>query len=196
MGEVRLTNHFIPHYWPIYAIGGMSIVFTLFARQLAPFIFTENMWSPAYLLGSPFIHAGVPHLLFNVLALHYIGGMLLLPLLGAKRFLGLFFLAAVLAGAMNNILSDAYAVGISAGVLSMLSCSLHRYAHTPMKLLLIHDLFKLRPFPMWKLAAFVVGLDIAGIVFDWGFFAHWAHLTGFIIGGIFGWFTLAGRRFH
>ncbi len=194
MDKVRLTRYFIPNHWPIYAIGGASVAFTLFSRELAPFIFTENMWSPVYLLGSPFIHAGAGHLLFNVLALHYIGGMLLLPLLGTRRFLALFFLAAIVAGAANNIISGIPAVGISAAVLAMFSCALYRYAYTPMKLLFIHDLFRLRPFAMWKLGAFIVGLDVAGIVFGWGFFAHWAHLTGFAVGGVFGWFALARRR--
>ena len=194
MDKVRLTRYFIPNHWPIYAIGGASVAFTLFSRELAPFIFTENMWSPVYLLGSPFIHAGAGHLLFNVLALHYIGGMLLLPLLGTRRFLALFFLAAIVAGAANNIISGAYAAGISAAVLAMFSCALYRYAYTPMKLLFIHDLFRLRPFAMWKLGAFIVGLDVAGIVFGWGFFAHWAHLTGFAVGGVFGWFALTRRR--
>ena len=194
MDKVRLTRYFIPNHWPIYAIGGASVAFTLFSRELAPFIFTENMWSPVYLLGSPFIHAGAGHLLFNVLALHYIGGMLLLPLLGTRRFLALFFLAAIVAGAANNIISGIPAAGISAAVLAMFSCALYRYAYTPMKLLFIHDLFRLRPFAMWKLGAFIVGLDVAGIVFGWGFFAHWAHLTGFAVGGVFGWFALARRR--
>ena len=150
-------------------------------------------WSAIYLLGAPFIHAGLAHLLLNIMGLHFIGGQLVLPSIGARRFLILFALAALFGGIVNNILGNAPAVGISAAVLGMFSCSLYRFAHAGVKLLLIHDLLRLRPFALWKVAAFIVGLDICGIIFNWQFFAHWAHLAGFLTGGIYGWFIFDGR---
>lgn len=182
---------FIPGYWPIYLLGAASLGGTLFlpfASDAALHFIFADQWSLQYLLLSPFIHSGAAHLLLNVMALHFIGGQMLLPLLGARRFLWLFAVAALAGVVVNNALGAAPAAGISAAVLGILACALHRFAHLPMRLLLIHDLLRLRPFPLWKVAVFLVCLDIAGIVFDWHFFAHWAHLGGFVGGGVFGGF--------
>lgn len=194
-GEVAVR--LIPGYAPIYAIAAASIAGTLFfAFAPSPVLAAlfANSWSPLYLIAAPFIHAGVGHVLLNILGLHFIGGQMLLPQLGQRRFVVLFGLAALAGGVVNNLLGAAPAVGISATVLAMLSCSLYRWGRTPMKLLLIHDLLRLRPFPLWKVAAFVVALDVAGIIFGWRLFAHWAHLAGFATGGIFGWAVFIRRR--
>lgn len=139
---------------------------------------------------APFIHAGLPHFLLNVMGLHFIGGQMVLPLVGARRFTALFALAAACGIAANNIFGGGVpAVGISAAVLGMLSCSLYRFGRAPVKLLLINDLLRMRPFPLWKAAAFMAALDVAGIIFGWTLFAHWAHLAGFAAGGVWGWFA-------
>ena len=182
---------FIPGYWPVYSIAAASVcgaLFLSFSPLAAARLLFGELWSPQYLLLSPFLHSGPAHLLLNVLGLHYIGGQMLLPLLGARRFLIVFALCALAGGIINNLLGESPAVGISGAVLGMLACSLHRFAHAPMRLLLLHDLFRLRPFPLWKAAAFVVFLDVAGIVFGWRLFAHWAHLAGFVAGGAAGFF--------
>ena len=74
---------------------------------------------------------------------------------------------------LNNFLSDAPAIGISAAVLGMLSCALYPYGRAPMKFLFIHDVLRLPPFPLYGVAAFIVMLDIAGVLLGWGYFAHW-----------------------
>ena len=75
-------------------------------------------------------------------------------------------------------------IGISAAVLGMLSCALYPYGRAPMKFLFIHDVLRLPPFPLYGVAAFIVMLDIAGVLLGWGYFAHWAHLGGFAAGGV------------
>lgn len=186
IGNLRL----IPGRAPVYIIAAMSICGALFfsyGSDSAVRFVMQDQWSIPYLVLSPFIHAGAAHALLNILGLHYIGGEMLLPILGARRFVALFALSALAGGVINNLLGSAPAVGISATVLAMLSCSLYRFGNIPMKLLLIHDMLRLNPFPLWKVAAFVVILDIAGILFGWGFFAHWAHLAGFATGAAFGY---------
>ena len=70
---------------------------------------------------------------------------------------------------LNNFLSDAPAIGISAAVLGMLSCALYPYGRAPMKFLFIHDVLRLPPFPYtalrrllscWILPAFYWDGDI------------------------------------
>ncbi|MBE8157800.1 MAG: rhomboid family intramembrane serine protease [Betaproteobacteria bacterium] len=182
----------IPGYWPVYGIAAASICGAL-SEELARAVLSGGRWSPQYLLLSPFIHGGAAHLILNIMGLHYIGGQLILPLLGARRFLALFAAAAVAGNIANNIFTDKPAVGISAAVLGMLSCALYKFGRAPMRLLLLHDIFRLRPFPLWKFAAFAAFLDVAGIILGWGVLAHWAHLAGFAVGGVFGWFIFRRR---
>ena len=184
-------------YWAVYIIIAASVLGTLLFLSAAArnFILAEQ-YTSQYLLVSPFMHAGFTHLFLNIMGLHYIGGRMLLPFIGNRRFCWLFALSAFGATMINNLFAAAPAVGISAAVLGMLSCALYPLGRMPVKLLLIHDLFRLRPFALWKVAAFAVLLDVCGIIFGWGFFAHWAHLAGFAIGGIFGYviFRLPHRR--
>jgi len=180
----------IPGYWPVYTLAALSIIGAV-AMQFLPVrtlvALFDNRWSLAYLLFAPFLHGGLFHVFLNILMLHYIGGQLLLPILGARRFLIVFTVSALAGELINNLVSTVPAIGISAGVLGMLACSVYPYGRLPMKLLLIHDILRLRPFPLWTVAAFVVFLDILGLVFSWGFFAHGAHLAGFAAGAGCGW---------
>ena len=75
----------------------------------------------------------------------------------------------------------------------MLSCALYPYGRAPMKFLFIHDVLRLPPFPLYGVAAFIVMLDIAGVLLGWGYFAHWAHLGGFAAGGVVGWLIFRRR---
>ena len=184
-------------YWPVYSLAALSLLgaaaMAFLPRRLLLAIFDEQ-WSVAYLLVSPFLHDGLLHAVLNIFMLHFIGGQLMLPLLGARRFLLLFAAAALAGGVINNLFSPVPAIGISAAVLAMLSCAVYPYGRLPMKLLLIHDMLRLRPFPLWTVVAFVVCLDIMGIIFGWRVFAHWAHLAGVATGAVGGWIFFGRRR--
>ena len=186
----NLLKHFFrPNYAPVYVPIALSFIGTLLylLTNKLP-LWLHDHWSLTYFLLAPFVHVGVMHFFLNALALHYIGGMLMLPTLGARRFLLVFTGGIVIATIANNLLAEIPAVGISAGIMALLACALYPYGRLPMKLLLIHDLLRLRPFPLHYIAAFIVCLDIAGIIFGWHFFAHWAHLAGFATGGGLGFY--------
>lgn len=106
----------------------------------------------------------------------------------------MFALGAIAGHLANNIFGGAPAIGISAAVLAMLGCALHPFGRLPVKLLLIHDILRLPPFRLSSVAGFIVALDVAGILFGWGFFAHWAHLAGFASGWLYGRFRFHYRR--
>lgn len=179
---------FHPYYMPICIPTMLSLVGVLFyhADRSALLEILHARWSVGYFLVSPFVHAGMLHFLLNVMLLHYVGGMMLLPVIGRRRFVILFAIAAIAGNVANNLFSEAPAVGMSAAVMGILATSLYRYGDAPMRLLLIHDLFRLPPFPLRYIVAFVVLLDVAGIIFRWNFIAHWAHLGGFAAGLLFG----------
>ena len=188
---------FHPRYAPVYIPILLSLlgalVFSYGDREFLSHLF-EHRLSPAYIIISPFLHLGAAHFLLNAMALHYIGGQLLLPAIGAKRFTIILITAALTSQLINTLISPYPAIGISGAVMALLSCSLYPFGRLPMKLLFIHDILRLKPFLFRNIALFIVAIDICGIIFGWHFFAHWAHLGGFATGLAFGYIIF--RRFR
>ena len=181
---------FHPDYAPVYVPALLSLAGTLFflyGDRLAVMDIVSNRWSPHYLLATPFIHANWAHFLLNMLVLHHIGGAMLLPLIGRLRFSLLLAGGALAGSVLNNLLTEAPAIGISAALMAVVGCALYPYAKAPMKLFVIHDFTRLPPFQFRYVVLFVVLMDIGGVIFDWNFFAHWAHLGGMSVGLAFGY---------
>ena len=145
-----------------------------------------SRWSPEYWLLAPLLHDHLWHFLMNALALFFLGEPLA-RLLSARRFLALVAAGATAANLANNIFADSPAIGISGAVLAVLACLTYPHGRAPVKFVGIHDLLRLPPFPLWKIAAGLLLLDIAGAAFNWGFFAHWGHMGGFAAGMGMGW---------
>lgn len=174
--------------WPIHFLAALSCAGWLFYESSpveAMEILTDR-WSPAYWLLAPFFHGALWHFLLNALALNFLGAPLL-RILGTRRFLELFAAAAFAANLANNLFGENPAVGISGAVLGILGCMTYPYGRAPVKFLVIHDLLRLPPFPLWTAAAGLALLDVAGILFKWGIFAHWGHLGGLACGMAMGW---------
>lgn len=197
MNEMLRRLNLDPRLLPVYALiaaSGAGLI--LYESGEADAILGSSRWSPLYLLIAPFMHAGLAHFILNAMALYIIGGQMMLPVLRTRRFL-LVFAAGALGGEVaNNLLTQSPAVGISAAVLALLSCALFPFGRAPMKFLLLHDLLRLPPFPLWSMAALIVALDIAGLIFEWSFFAHWGHLAGFASGAVAGFFIFRRRPRH
>lgn len=188
---------FHANYSPIYVPAVLSFAGTLFylyADRLQLIALLADRWSLHYLIATPFIHAGAAHFIFNVMALHYVGGQMLLPLMGRRHFIALLAIGAIVGNLLNNILSPTPAIGISSAIMALLACALYPYGKVPMKFLFIHDILRLPPFQFRHIAAFIVALDICGIIFNWHFFAHFAHLGGFVSGAVFGYFRFKYKR--
>ena len=195
---MNLHRFFHPGYAPVYVPAVLSLAGALFytyGDRLTLLEILSDRWSPHYLFASPFIHGGLLHCLFNVMVLHYIGGGMLLPLVGKRFFIALLVMGVVGGTLANNLLSNTPAIGISSGLMALLGCAVFPYGRAPMKLLLIHDILRLPPFQFRYLIAFVVLLDILGILFGWHFFAHWAHLGGFAVGIAAGYRRFGNRLF-
>ena len=186
-----------PGYQPVYLIAAASVIGTLFfstvQSQWLPELLSGR-WTLQYFLLTPFMHGGFAHLLFNLMALHFIGGMMLLPAVGWRNFLLVFVIAIMVGNLANNFFAANPAIGISGGIMGMLSCVLYPLGRVPMKFLFIHDILRLPPFPLYGVAIFVVMLDIAGLLFSWQHFAHWGHLGGFAAGAVVGWFIFCYPR--
>lgn len=182
---------FRPSYYAISIPIVLSLVGTLLFASLNASTLNNifaNRWGLAYLLGSTFFHGGLFHFAMNSMALHFIGGQMLLPVIRTKLFTALLITSAIAALLVNNLISDSPAVGISGAIMGVVACAVYPFARMPMRLLLIHDLIpNLRPFQYRYIAFALPVIDICGILFGWQFFAHHAHLAGFCTGAAFGY---------
>ncbi len=77
---------------------------------LAPASWVERPWN---LATSLFVHANIWHLTANMLALHYLGG-LLSKAQGSWRFLGLYFAGGIAGGLLYVLLGDPQSIAIGA----------------------------------------------------------------------------------
>lgn len=169
----------------IIALSGAGWLFVETSPDAAGSILAAR-WAPEYWLLAPFFHGALWHFLLNAMALNFLGEPML-RLLGAKRFVALFAVGTIAGNLANNLFAQSPAIGISAAVLGILAAMTYPFGRAPMKFLVLHDLLRLPPFQLWKIAAGLAALDIAGIIFQWGVFAHWGHLGGFLSGLAAGW---------
>lgn len=145
-----------------------------------------HVWT---LITYAFLHGNILHVVGVLLGLYFLGRELL-PLLGPRRFLGLFGVAIMVGGLLwtaTNWNSNALLLGASGGVFALLIVFACFYPNQQMTLLLFFILpVTVKP---KYLALTVVLIDLCGFVFyeimgarsPFGF-AHSAHLGGMAVG--------------
>lgn len=150
--------------------------------RASDFLAGEQWWSP---LTSIFVHANFGHALGNVVLL-VSAGPALEERVGARKFLTIFFTAALGALAAQTILAyatditapDATAVGASGGIFGILTAFAVRYPRERLPLFLF--------FVFW-LPAFAVLLIYLALQFAFAAdpntnVAWWGHFAGFLVG--------------
>jgi membrane associated rhomboid family serine protease len=98
-------------------LGGQPSVLQQYGVLYGPAVAEGEWWR---LLTAGFLHAGIGHLLFNMLAL-YVLGQILEPAIGAMRF-GIIYFVSLLAGSFGALLvsPDAFTVGASGAVFGLM----------------------------------------------------------------------------
>ena len=131
-----------------------------------------------------FLHGGFGHLFFNMFGL-YIFGMLAAPVLGGRRFLGLYFTAGVLGNilwTLANWNNPYYTlIGASGAVMGVIIAAAMMLPDVPMMILFI-------PFPvkLKTLAVVYIILEIVSQVVDSsGMTSYLVHILGFSGGYLF-----------
>lgn len=131
-----------------------------------------------------FLHAGIWHILFNMLILYFLGTEIE-RLLGAKSFLSIYLLSGMLGGLGWLLLSDGgICIGASGAVFGLLGAYVALFPNRYITVLI----FFVLPVTMraWVLAAILAGIDFfiltsrveSGI-------ANAAHLAGLLAGYVF-----------
>ncbi len=132
------------------------------------------------LISYAFLHGGPGHLLFNMLTLYFFGGDLQL-FMGTRRFLTLYFGAALAGGAAGALMPHgALIVGASGAIFGVLAA----YAvYFPQTRVLVFFIF---PVKIWVLVLIVMALSVYFIAMGGGGnVAHLAHLGGGLFGLLF-----------
>lgn len=171
----------------LIALGGVYLVQIVFGRELIYFLgMTPKVFWTKYALWQPvtyiFLHGGLLHLLFNMLALWMFGGTLE-SIWGTNRFLKYFFLTGIGAGVSNCILTPDLAVpiiGASGAVYGLLAAYGIIFPNT---LIFIYGLFPVKA----KYLVLIFGLleFVSSVSPGSSAVAHLVHLGGMIIGIIY-----------
>ena len=190
--------------WLISAIVAGFVLQNVFTRLFGAGFVLEHLaaLSPAALRSGhiwtlatySFLHApdNLLHIIGNLLAIYFLGRELL-PLLGSRRFVGLYFGAVILGGAVWSAVnwhSGGVLLGASAAVSALLIVFACFYPDQEMTFLLFF-VFPVTLKPKY-LALACLAIDLAGCVFyeimgavsPFGF-AHSAHLGGMAAGWIY-----------
>lgn len=155
-------------------LAGGETVFRLLA-----FVPANLASAPWTLITSLFVHANPTHLLFNMWAL-FVFGSVLERVIGAKRFLGIYFLSGIVGnlGFMFFYPSNIAGVGASGaiyGIVGALAVLL------PNLLVLVFFI----PMPLWMAAVGWAALEFF-LSFTPSSIANWVHIVGLFVGIIWG----------
>lgn len=175
-------------------------VVAFIASQVAPLIYYVFALVPAALLQRPwtgvtymFLHAGLGHLFFNMLALFFFGPRLE-QRLGGGDFLKLYFLSGLGGAAFSFLFAPQFpVVGASGAVYGVL---LGFALYWPRERIYI---WAILPVEAWLLATLMVGASLYfGFSGSQSGTAHFAHLGGLVVGFLYlklrDWRQGAARR--
>ncbi|MSU69839.1 MAG: rhomboid family intramembrane serine protease [Opitutaceae bacterium] len=190
--------------WLICAITAMFLLENVFLRWFGagdllvrflalsvPALQAGRVWT---LVTYSFLHStsNLLHIVANLLALYFLGRELL-PLLGSRRFMGLYGAAVVIGGlawAASNWQQDSTVIGASAGIAALLVVFACFYPNQQMTFLLFFILpvtMKPKYVAIGALAIDLGGFlfyEVMGAVSPFGF-AHSAHLGGMAVGWLY-----------
>lgn len=162
----------------------LNVLAFLFTMALPGFI-NRFVLVPAFILERPwtvltyqFIHAGIFHLLFNMLGLFFFGPRLEARI-GSRHFIRLYLLSGICGAALSIFTPTAAIVGASGAVFGVLF-GFARY--WPRERIYIWGVL---PIESRVLVILLAGLAIFGGVSGGGNVAHFAHLGGFAGGWIY-----------
>ena len=153
-----------------------------------------ELFRPWQLVSYAFLHGGLMHLFFNMLALWMFARELEL-MWGPRRF-ALFYFASVLAAGATQLVvmqaSDAYypTIGASGGVFGVLLAFALYFPHQRITLL-----FPPIPMPAWLFVTLYGALELVlGVTGSYEGVAHFAHLGGMLGGAlVLAWWRMRPR---
>ena len=143
----------------------------------------ENlMWKPWSLFTYAFFHAGIMHILFNLIVLNFAGRLFMTYFTG-KQLLGLYLLSAIFAGIVYVLVFyvlniSAPIVGASAAIMAILVATATYHPLMELRLFIIGNV------KLWHVTAFIIIVDLMQLRSE-NMGGHISHLAGAFFGFIF-----------
>lgn len=146
------------------------------ALVLLPALVAERPWT---LVTYMFLHGGILHILFNMLALYWFGGRVE-ERLGGRRFVTLYLVSGIGGALLSFATPRAPILGASGAIMGVLIA----YAmYWPRERFFIYGVL---PVQAWLLVTLYVVMDVSGAGgFGGAGVAHFAHLGGFATGFLY-----------
>ncbi|MBK8701987.1 MAG: rhomboid family intramembrane serine protease [Saprospiraceae bacterium] len=167
----------------------VSLNFLLTTFPLQPYFqlypFDSGHFQPYQIVTSMFNHDshGIGHLLFNMMALYFIGPIVE-HTLGPKKFLFLYLSSGILSGVFHLLFAHGIAVGASGAIYGILISLAFMYPN--LKMMVFPIPFEIRAI---VLAGLFVAYDLfSGVSQASSGVAHFAHLGGAVMGGFLTWY--------
>ncbi len=147
-----------------------------YALGFVPELVLQRPWT---IVTYMFLHQGIPHIFFNMLALYFFGPQLEARL-GGSQFLGLYFTSGLVGAALSLATPSVIIVGASGAVFGVL-IGFARY--WPRARIYIWGVL---PIEAWLLVALMTGFSLwSGLSGTGQGVAHFAHLGGFAGGFLY-----------
>jgi len=140
------------------------------------------IWKPWSLLTYAFFHAGIMHIIFNLLVLNFAGRLFMTYFTG-KQLLGLYVLSAIFAGVIYVLIFyflniSAPLVGASAAIMAVLVATTTYNPMMELRLLIIGNV------KLWHVTAVVLIIDLMQVRSE-NMGGHISHLAGALFGFMF-----------
>ncbi|MFV8270914.1 rhomboid family intramembrane serine protease [Flavobacterium sp. GT2N3] len=140
------------------------------------------LWKPWSLLSYSFFHAGIMHIVFNMIVLNF-SGRLFMTYFTEKQLLGLYVLSAIFAGITYLVVFyvlniSAPIVGASAAIMAILVATTTYNPLMDLRLLIIGNV------KLWHITAVIIIIDLMQLRSE-NMGGHISHLSGAFFGFIF-----------
>ena len=143
---------------------------------------TDLIWKPWSMLTYSFFHAGIMHIIFNLLVLNFAGRLFMTYFTG-KQLLGLYVLSAIFAGFSYILIFyilniSAPLVGASAAIMAILVATTTYNPLMELRLLIVGNV------KLWHVTAVILVIDLMQIRSE-NMGGHISHLAGALFGFLF-----------
>ncbi|MFO7772521.1 MAG: rhomboid family intramembrane serine protease [Dehalococcoidia bacterium] len=157
---------------------------TIYLLGLTPALLPDQPWT---IISSMFVHGGLWHIMFNMIALYFLGSFLIRAV-GERNFLAVFFLGGLAGNILFILLANPFSTGVGAsGAIYALAGALAIIApRVPVFIMFIPI-----PVPLWIAVIILLFLSFVFSGIAWQ-----AHVGGLFLGLIAGFIIKKRRRVY
>jgi len=174
--------------WFLIALNVVIFIITIARPEiiyflgLTPVLLPQQPWT---VISSMFVHGGLWHILFNMLALYFLGSFLIRAA-GERNFLAVFLLGGLMGNLFFILLADPFTTGVGAsgGIFALAGALAVIVPRVPVFIFFIPI-----PMPLWIAVIILLALSFLFSNVAWQ-----AHLGGLVLGLVAGLIFRRRRR--